>query len=214
MDIWLSHILTLEGLEVFPKFVKSLRTPLASTCDRSSQRFISYLTCSLGEWRGKWSSSLVDFSNCPSIPIFVLTPSTQGANSPLGIGRATAHQFAQNGAQAIYICDLRDDYLNTHQRELDSLYPDTDVHCRQYDVADEAAVRETVNEALERYGRLDIMLANAGVVGSNRTFSEIDGDEFMKTMRTNVLRWNPFERTIGLRAIIANQVIENSPVSS
>lgn len=48
-----------------------------------------------------------------------------------------------------------------------------------------------VDEALEKYGRLDIMFANAGTMGSNRTFSEIDGDEFMKTMRTNVLRWNP-----------------------
>lgn len=126
----------------------------------------------------------------------------------MGIGRATAHQFAHNGAQAIYICDLRDDYLATHQRELESLYPDTDVHCRQYDVADEAAVRETVDEALEKYGRLDIMFANAGVVGSNRIFPEIEGDEFMKTMRTNVLRWNPFVTTVGFRAIIANQVIK------
>lgn len=106
----------------------------------------------------------------------------------MGIGRATAYQFAHNGAQAIYICDLRDDYLTNYQRELESLYPDTDVHCRQYDAADEAAVRETVNEALEKYGRLDIMFANAGVAGSNRTFPEIDGGVFMKTMRTNVLR--------------------------
>lgn len=121
----------------------------------------------------------------------MLTSSTQGANSPLGIGRAAAHQFARNGAQAIFICDLRDDYLITHQQELKSLYPETDVHCRRYDVADEVAVRETVDEALEKYGRLDIMFANAGIMGSNRTFQEIDGDEFMKTMRTNVLRWNP-----------------------
>lgn len=106
----------------------------------------------------------------------------------MGIGHATAYQFAHNGAQAIYICDLRDDHLTNHQWELESLYPDTDVHCRQYDVADEAAVRETVDEALEKYGRLDIMFANAGVMGSNRAFLEIDGGEFMKTMRTNVLR--------------------------
>ena len=49
-------------------------------------------------------------------------------------------------------------------------------------------MRETVDEALEKYGRLDIMFANAGVAGSNRAFPEIDGGEFMKTMRTNVLR--------------------------
>lgn len=118
----------------------------------------------------------------------------------MGIGRAAAHQFARNGAQAIYICDLRDDYLTTHQQELESLYPDTDVHCRQYDGADEAAVKETVDEALEKYGRLDIMFANAGTMGSNRAFLEIDGDEFMKTMRTNVLRWNHLRKNSQLKS--------------
>jgi hypothetical protein len=28
-----------------------------------------------------------------------------GANSPMGIGRASAHQYAENGAKAIFICD-------------------------------------------------------------------------------------------------------------
>lgn len=65
-----------------------------------------------------------------------------------------------------------------------------------------------MDEALEKYGGLDIMFANAGVVGSNRMFLDIDGDEFMKTMRTNVLRWNPFEGTVGSRAIIADQVMK------
>ncbi|KLU92024.1 hypothetical protein MAPG_10971, partial [Magnaporthiopsis poae ATCC 64411] len=31
-----------------------------------------------------------------------------GANSPLGIGRAAAHQFAANGARAVYLCDYDD----------------------------------------------------------------------------------------------------------
>ncbi|MCJ1433400.1 hypothetical protein MMC27_002760 [Xylographa pallens] len=110
-----------------------------------------------------------------------------GTNSPLGIGRASAHQFAQNGARAIFICDLSDEYLPVHKRELEALYPDVDIHARQFDASDEGPLKAVVDEALEKYGRLDIMFANAGVVGSHKAFGEIGGEEFMKTMRTNVL---------------------------
>ncbi|MCJ1292300.1 hypothetical protein MMC34_003850 [Xylographa carneopallida] len=110
-----------------------------------------------------------------------------GTNSPLGIGRASAHQFAQNGARAIFICDLDDEYLPVHTRELETLYPDVDIHARQFDASDEGPLKAVVDEALDRYGRLDIMFANAGVVGAHKAFGEIGGEEFMKTMRTNVL---------------------------
>lgn len=110
-----------------------------------------------------------------------------GANSPLGIGRATVHQYAHNGARALYICDFNDTHLPTHARELQSLYPSVDVHARCFDAGDEAAVKAVVDEALDRYGRLDVFFANAGVSGSNRHFGDVGGEEFMRTLRTNVL---------------------------
>lgn len=106
---------------------------------------------------------------------------------PLGIGRATAHQYAHNGARALYICDFNDTHLPTHARELQSLYPSVDVHARCFDAGDEAAVKAVVDEALDRYGRLDVFFANAGVSGSNRHFGDVGGEEFMRTLRTNVL---------------------------
>lgn len=110
-----------------------------------------------------------------------------GTNSPLGIGRASAHQFAHNGARAIYICDFNDTHLAVHSRELHSLYPSVDVHTRRFDAGDEAAVKAVVDDCLSRYGRLDIFFANAGIVGTNRHFGDVSGEEFMRTMRTNVL---------------------------
>lgn len=86
-----------------------------------------------------------------------------GANSPIGIGRASVHQFAHNGAKAIYICDYNNEHLETHKRELASLYPEVEVHVRQFDASDEAAVKSVVEDALNAYGRLDIMFANAGI---------------------------------------------------
>lgn len=110
-----------------------------------------------------------------------------GANSPLGIGRASAHQFAHNGARAIYLCDFSSQYLAVHERELASLYPAVAIHARQFDAADEDQVKAVVDECIDSYGRLDIMFANAGIVGTNAAFGDIEAEAFMRTLRTNVL---------------------------
>ncbi|KAJ5200794.1 Glucose/ribitol dehydrogenase [Penicillium cf. griseofulvum] len=110
-----------------------------------------------------------------------------GANSPNGIGRASAHQFANNGAKAVYICDFSDTHMATHKRELESLYPHVDIHVRSFDAADEKALSAVIDEAVSKYGRLDIFFANAGVVGQPKVFTEIDGEGFLNTMRVNAL---------------------------
>jgi len=110
-----------------------------------------------------------------------------GTNSPLGIGRAAAHQFAQNGAKAVYICDFDDTYLETHKREINKLYPGVDVHVRRFDAADEKAIKAVVDDALSRYGRLDVFFANAGITGPHSQYSEIESEDFMGTLRVNTL---------------------------
>ncbi|OJZ88578.1 hypothetical protein ASPFODRAFT_31553 [Aspergillus luchuensis CBS 106.47] len=109
-----------------------------------------------------------------------------GANSPAGIGRAAAHQYAHNGAKAVYICDYADSHLATHKREIESLYPGVDIHVRQFDAADEEAVKAVVQDALEKYNRLDIFFANAGIVGQPKIFTEVTAAQLMKTLNTNV----------------------------
>ncbi|KAI2463844.1 NAD(P)-binding protein [Annulohypoxylon bovei var. microspora] len=109
-----------------------------------------------------------------------------GANSLLGIGRASAHQFAENGAKAVYICDFDDTYLAAHKKEIETLYPGVDVHVRQFDAADEKAVKAVVDHALDTYGRLDVFFANAGVVGPHSLFTDVEKDDFMKVFDTNV----------------------------
>ncbi|KAL2368751.1 hypothetical protein RJ035_003707 [Blastomyces gilchristii] len=108
-----------------------------------------------------------------------------GANSPIGIGRASSHQFARNGAKAVFLCDFSDSFLAVHKRELESLYPGVDIHTRQFDAGNEEKVKAVVDEALEKYGRLDVMFANAGIVGQPKIFTEITGEEFMQVMDTN-----------------------------
>ncbi|EXJ75178.1 3-oxoacyl-[acyl-carrier protein] reductase [Cladophialophora psammophila CBS 110553] len=110
-----------------------------------------------------------------------------GCNSPIGIGRASAHQYAQNGAKAVYICDYDDKYLEMHKREMASLYPECEVHCVKMDVGEESQVKAVVDQCMARYGRLDIMFANAGIVGVPNTFEHISSTAFMNTLRVNTV---------------------------
>ena len=110
-----------------------------------------------------------------------------GANSAIGIGRATCHQLARNGARAIYMCDWDTTHLDTHKREIKELYPEVEIHGIKLDVGDEESVKNVCEDALSKYGRLDIMFANAGVVGARTTFVDIDAKQYMDTMRVNSL---------------------------
>ncbi|KAF8426035.1 hypothetical protein EV426DRAFT_41206 [Tirmania nivea] len=117
-----------------------------------------------------------------------------GCDSALGIGRASAHLFAANGAKAIYICDYADTHLYSHEAELRKLYPGVDVYARKFDAADEEGVRAIVGEAVMRYGHLDVFFANAGVLGAKdmktkgaKLVGDIEAGEFMETLRVNTL---------------------------
>lgn len=98
------------------------------------------------------------------------------------------HQFARNGAKAVFICDYSTQHLETHKRELNSLYPDVKIHTQQIDAGEEADVERVVNDALEKYGRLDVFFANAGISITSERVTEGSADKFMKVMKTNALR--------------------------
>ncbi|KAI2474680.1 3-oxoacyl- reductase [Pyrenophora tritici-repentis] len=109
-----------------------------------------------------------------------------GANSEIGIGRASAHQFARNGALAIYLCDFSSTNLSKHAQELRTLYPTVKIHTSQFDAAEEASVEKICQEALTTYSRLDVFFANAGIAPA-KIFWEISDKEFMDVLRTNTL---------------------------
>ncbi|KAL9091135.1 MAG: hypothetical protein Q9159_001552 [Coniocarpon cinnabarinum] len=109
-----------------------------------------------------------------------------GANSPLGIGRAAAHLFAQQAPRALYLLDYEDEHLSTHVRELRSLYSSVPIESQQLDATDESAVEAICKHALDTYGRLDVMFANAGI-GSATRFQDLDAEDFMRVVKGNLL---------------------------
>lgn len=110
-----------------------------------------------------------------------------GVGVQLGIGRATALQFAHNGVKALFLCDVISTHLESLKLELAQLSPNALAHVRKFDAADEAAVEAVVHEAVEMYGRLDVFFANAGIPGGVKLLGDIVAEEFMNTMRVNAL---------------------------
>lgn len=78
-----------------------------------------------------------------------------------GIGRATAEAFASAG-WAIVIAELRT--LLGRQTERALVKQGAVAKYIRTDVADERSVRRTLSEALRRFGRLDCIVNNAGVI--------------------------------------------------
>jgi NAD(P)-dependent dehydrogenase (short-subunit alcohol dehydrogenase family) len=76
-----------------------------------------------------------------------------------GIGRALALGFARDGA-ALALCD-RDASALT---ETANLCAARELHTRTVDVSDDLAAGRFVQETLSRFGRIDVLLNNAGVV--------------------------------------------------
>jgi NAD(P)-dependent dehydrogenase (short-subunit alcohol dehydrogenase family) len=93
-----------------------------------------------------------------------------------GIGKRTAQRFVEEGAQVV-IGDIDADSLSATIDELGRDAADG----VELDVRDEAAVASFVARAVERFGRLDIAVNNAGIGG----FSPIQDyplDEFQRVM--------------------------------
>ncbi|KAK3002496.1 hypothetical protein RJ639_022509 [Escallonia herrerae] len=77
-----------------------------------------------------------------------------------GIGESTVHLFAENGAKVV-IADIQDE---VGQKIADKLGENVCyIHC---DVSDEDDVIRLIDTAVSKYGHLDIMYNNAGIVDS------------------------------------------------
>ncbi len=116
------------------------------------------------------------------------------------IGQATARRLIQEGAHVILLDRapreaLSPDLLNTEA--LAYLY------C---DVTDRASVELALKQIMEMRGRLDIAIANAGMVANER-FLQIDPANLRKTIEVN------FFGAFNLAQLAARLMVEQSPSS-
>ncbi len=95
-----------------------------------------------------------------------------------GIGRATADLFAREGAKVV-IFDINEQKLEALKQEL--WQTGAEIEMVVGDVSKDADVRRAVQAAVERWGRLDILVANAGIIPL-LDVTEATGDDFDAVM--------------------------------
>ena len=101
-----------------------------------------------------------------------------------GIGRATALAFAQEGSRLV-ISGRRDDAGQALVTELRALGAEAEFV--RADVRHEDDVRNLVDRTVERFGRLDVAVNNAGTEGKPGPLTEQSAETYAATFDTNVL---------------------------
>ncbi len=100
-----------------------------------------------------------------------------------GIGAATARRFCEEGASVV-LADRDGTGVRAAAAELRKA--GHDVHAREVDVTDEAAIAGAIDDAAQLMGGLDLALANAGIL-SVSPLAGLSLAEFERTLEVNVL---------------------------
>jgi len=116
-----------------------------------------------------------------------------------GIGRATAIAFAKEGATVV-VSGRRDTEGQALATELQGL--GVSAAYIRTDVRHEAEVRSLVEQTVERFGRLDVAVNNAGTEGRPGPLTEESADNYDAIFDTNV-RGMVFALKHQLRAMLA-----------
>ena len=94
-----------------------------------------------------------------------------------GIGAACVQRFARENA-VVVISDVNDAEGEKLAKEVSGLY----IHC---DVGDKAQVVSLVKQVMEKYGRIDVLVNNAGIF-KVADFLDIAEEDFDAVLRVNI----------------------------
>ena len=90
-----------------------------------------------------------------------------------GIGYATAVKMAEEGA-TVYACARR-------EKDFDN----KNIHYHPLDVTDEESCRKLYEDVIERHGKIDVLVANAGITKDAMT-RKMTGEDFDSVINTNL----------------------------
>ncbi len=100
-----------------------------------------------------------------------------------GIGSETVRAFAREGCR-VAVCDIRQDRLENVREKAEG--ETGEILTMVADVSDERQVREFVEMAIERWGRVDILINNAAF-GVHKPFLKMRADEIQAQLQTNYM---------------------------
>src|SRR3954467_10018158 len=97
-----------------------------------------------------------------------------------GFGRAIAERYVISGARVA----IWDNDLALAEKTAEEV--GAEVKAFQVDVSDLAAVETARDATLKAFGKIHILVNNAGITGVNKTVWETDLDEWRKVLRINL----------------------------
>lgn len=105
-----------------------------------------------------------------------------GAASNPGLGRAIAQLFAREGAKLV-ITDIDEAGLAACRDEIAAM--GAEVAAWRQDVASETGWQETIDRCVATYGRLDVLVNNAGIA-TLKPMVDMSLEEYERQMRVNM----------------------------
>ena len=105
--------------------------------------------------------------------------------SSKGIGKATIIEFASKGYKVVINYNNSKDEANELKEYVENKYH-TQALAIKADVSNENEVKNMIEQIINEYGHIDVLVNNAGIV-YDRSFEEITIDEFKRTLEVNVI---------------------------
>ncbi len=129
-----------------------------------------------------------------------------------GIGRAVAQHFAREGADCVLI------YLDEHDdaNETRRLVEGEGRSCLLLagDVSDARFCRKAVARAVDRYGRIDVLVNNAAEQHARDTFEQIELEQVERTFRTNFFAYFVFVKAALPHMVPGSAIINTASVTA
>ena len=106
--------------------------------------------------------------------------------SSRGIGKAIAKEFAKNGYSVMLNSRDEQDLSRAAQDIANQIGNDNVVSYIPGDVSQEHVCTSLIEEAIKRFGRLDVLVNNAGISGVSKKISEISTNDWDYVIDVNL----------------------------
>ncbi|XP_063400909.1 17-beta-hydroxysteroid dehydrogenase 14-like [Mytilus trossulus] len=109
-----------------------------------------------------------------------------------GIGKGCVETFVKNGAKVVF-CSRGEKEGKEVESEMNSLGPG-EAYFVQCDVTKESDIKNVIDQTVNRYGRIDCLINNAGQHPAHMPIDDFSADDFRKLLNTNVVNYFLFSK--------------------